>query len=225
LRWLLFGTSLVAGCSTRFDAVPRLFEAGAASNQTHDVRLTGALVDRSRRPCECPGIAAILVAIQNASDRLLSVRYENIILRWAAGQPLRPLPAFDLEDTQAIGLPVSYTYPWSGFRLAAPLSRYYRGFWSGAAEVPRDSSSYQTRHAALVAMTAPGAITDLVQAALPEGDLEPDGHIAGLLYFERHGDTSHATLSATLTNPDTGARGVVLDISIDTGNAGSASPP
>jgi hypothetical protein len=224
LRWLLVGTSLVAGCAVRFDTLPRLFEPGAASTQSDDVRLTGALLDRGGRPCGCPRIAPILVAIENASDRLLSVRYDNIILRWAGGRPLRPLPAFDLEDVRAVGLPVSYTYPWSGFRLASPLSRFYRGFWSGAAEVPRDAASYQTRHSALATMTAPGVIPDLVRGALPEGDLEPDGHIAGVLYFTNADNDSRATLSATLASPDTAVRGIVLDVSIDTGSAGSAPP-
>jgi hypothetical protein len=148
LQWLLLAVSFGAGCAARFDTLPRIFENGAASSQTDDVRLMGALVDGVSRPCECPAVAAILVAIQNGSDRLLSVRYENFVLRWVAGNALRPLPAFNLEDANGVGMPVSYAYPWSGFWLAAPLGQYYRGFWGGATNLSRDAAYYTTQHAA-----------------------------------------------------------------------------
>jgi hypothetical protein len=218
LQWLLLAVSFGAGCAARFDTLPRIFENGAASSQTDDVRLMGALVDGVSRPCECPAVAAILVAIQNGSDRLLSVRYENFVLRWVAGNALRPLPAFNLEDANGVGMPVSYAYPWSGFWLAAPLGQYYRGFWGGATNLSRDAAYYTTQHAALVRMTAAVPVRDLVRVALP------DGHIAGLLYFVRPAAEHRATLSATLTNPDATGRGLVLDIAIEIGKAETASP-
>jgi hypothetical protein len=73
-------------------------------------------------------------------------------------------------------------------------------------------------------MTAAVPVRDLVRVALPEGDLEPDGHIAGLLYFVRPAAEHRATLSATLTNPDATGRGLVLDIAIEIGKAETASP-
>jgi hypothetical protein len=135
------------------------------------------------------------LTLENESGRPLRVFYHDFTLVTRDGQRLPALPAFDLAHKEA-RVPGRYAYPWSRFFLAAHLSPFYRGFWTGARMSAHDSRVYDMRYRTLRAELEP--TVDMQRRALPEGVLEPSGFITGTLYFSV--PTTATTLTITLVD-------------------------
>ena len=157
--------------------------------------------------CDCP-LVALRITIENRSETEAVIRYDQFALKTHGGR-LPSLPLFDIGNPTP-PIPSSYRFPWSGFRLAPHLSGRYRGFWNGTNAQAGAKGYYQKHHATLQSLMAPTLA--LKRRALPEGVLEPGGHITGLLFFQRPPEP--ANLIAKLTAAESNRRIAQFDLPI-----------
>jgi hypothetical protein len=198
-------------CSARFAVLPSVLSRGAVVAEENGIKVM-ATAQTPVRPCECPGLEVLLVTIQNGTDRLLSVRYPDLKLRTRSGERLAVLPPFDLTPEEMLPMPNYYPYVWSGFQLAPFLAPYYRGFWNVTIDVEPNVSYYEGYYPRLEAITA--ATKRVRRHALPEGLLEPGGHITGVLYFANRRGDELSTLSATFADAQTDRSVAALEVSL-----------
>ncbi|MEW6300382.1 MAG: hypothetical protein AB1671_22035 [Thermodesulfobacteriota bacterium] len=132
-------------------------------------------------------VTPLLVTLTNESAQPLRVRYQEFQLVSATGETFAALPPFAVEGTvtQRIRPPLS---PFFGFGVAPYLSPYYP--WAAPFDGPFafDPLYYHRYYPTFVRVRIGLPTADMLEAALPEGVVEPQGRIAGFLYFERVGE-------------------------------------
>lgn len=201
---ILIASSCI-GCGPRFAVLPR-DDRGAGRAVANDVRVS-ATTEPSIRPCECGDLLVLQVTIQNGTDDLLSVSYDNFAVRTRPGEQLAVLPPFDPASGDSGSVPDNYPYAWSGFQLAPYLMPYYRGFWGATVTVTRDLAYYERHYPDVAA----AATFEMRRHTLPEGLLEPEGYITGVLYFAAPRGQP-AALTARLDDARSGRQVAVLEV-------------
>lgn len=123
-------------------------------------------------------LTPVLVEIDNGSEHPLRLRYEDLSLVDGSGRSYAALPPFDI-DTE-VTMPVRHAYGLRGFHVASHLGPYY----PDAAVYPfvRYGPYYESYYPSLSRIELPTA--EMVIRALPEGVIDPDGGVAGFVYFE-----------------------------------------
>jgi hypothetical protein len=200
---LLVLATLNLACAPRFHRLP-VAGAPRVAAERSDV-LIAATVEPLQ--CDCP-VIALRVSIENQGETEAVLRYDQFGLRTRGGR-LPSLPLFDIAN-RSPQTPSSYRFPWSGFRLAPHLSGRYRGFWNGTNVQAGAEGYYQKHHPTLASVMVPTRA--LRRRALPEGVLEPGGHITGLLFFQR--PSEEASLIVELTAAESNRRIAQFDLPI-----------
>jgi hypothetical protein len=216
---IISGVLGCVACGARFAALPALSLRGAVVAEENGVQVVVA--EAPVRPCECPDVVVLRVTIQNRTDRMLNIRYKDFALGSRSGERLEVLPPFDLALKEPMPIPDNYPYAWSGFQLAPHLVNYYRGFWNTTVKVDHDVAYYDEHQPRLVAITS---VTDAMRRhALPEGILEPDGHITGVLYFVNPRSYELSIMTASFADAQSGRRVVALDVPLAADADGAAA--
>jgi hypothetical protein len=126
-------------------------------------------------------VTPILIELQNLGSRNVALRYQRITLVDASdGTVFHAMPPYDINAS--VKQKVTMVYPYSGYAVAPYLSGYYpslagyRGAWA------YDAGYYSPYYTSYVKVELP--TMDMIQRALPEGVLSPDGTANGFVYFE-----------------------------------------
>lgn len=205
-----------AGCATGTQLVPARAanrapdQPSAAEANVGGVRL---LVEGDAWPGKSAtlarGVSAILVIVENHSDRPVDIQRDDFALQGASGErfttvapsqvpaagPQEPIP---VSEPVFSGPPVERTNlasPPPGPNRAASLSRVETSF-------PQNPLDFRT-----ATITPQSFRRDLESRALTEGTLIPGQKRAGFVYFVGGlGGEHHVTLEARLEKPSHGAR-------------------
>ena len=149
-------------------------------------------------------VTPILVEVENNSDVPLRLRYDAFQLM-GSQRTFAAIPPFLVggEVTQPVTTPY---YTGTGFTVAEYLSPYYPGVPTFAdPSFAYDPLYYDTYYPQFRDIDLP--TEDMLQRALPEGVLDPQGRTAGFLYFENvgaEGDVNRVSFQAELINARTG---------------------
>lgn len=150
-------------------------------------------------------VTPLLIELQNNGNREVLIRYNQISLTDADGHRFSVMPPYDINTklTQAYTIENPF-YGFRGYAVAPYLARWYPRMlrYEGPfAYDPAYYSPYLTRYAQVQLPTA-----DMIQRALPEGVLSPQGRAEGFVYFEAlHRDARTLTLAMNLVDAETGA--------------------
>jgi hypothetical protein len=126
----------------------------------------------------------ILVELENNGSRPVLIRYNRFHLTSNTGKQFAAMPPYDIRGT----IQESHTvrnpyYPYHGFAVAPYLVRWYPRYRAYDGVFAYDASYYDPYMTRFHQVRLPTA--EMVQRALPEGVLEPGGHVSGFVYFER----------------------------------------
>jgi hypothetical protein len=152
-------------------------------------------------------VTPVRVLIENNSCDPVQVQYANFALRTAGGEILNAIPPFRVTGTveeSLSGVPAVVTpaFTWSGFQVAPYYGSLYPSLQPWGGGFAWDPLYYRTYGAYWVDIPLPSP--DMLAGALPEGVIEPGGHVDGWLYFPGlDRDLETVTLQASLTSPDT----------------------
>ncbi len=143
------------------------------------------------------------VEIQNGSDGPLRIRYSEFALLTAANLRVSPIPPYKIEGTiPGPPQPVTPAFAYGGFWLAPYYSRFYGPAfapWPGF--FPYDGAFYSTLW---VSWPISLPTRTMLEKAIPEGVLQPGGHLKGFLYFPELGNgVKQVTFQELLVNADT----------------------
>lgn len=122
--------------------------------------------------------------ITNNSSHPLEIKYENFSLKSGAGVTYHPLPPLDIKGhvTQRSAYPViAPRFVHRGFFISPYYDPYYTiGVVPWAYGWPSDPIYYQ-RYYPTWHIDLP--TTAMLELAIPEGVVEPNGEVSGFLYF------------------------------------------
>lgn len=128
-------------------------------------------------------LTPVLVKIRNQSERPLRVRYSDFVLEDPEGQRYAALPPYDIDAKVSERIRPAYAY--SSFHVAPHIGHYYSPYYFGHHH-PGAFGHYRpyfgTHYSSLQRVQLP--TNDMLARALPEGVIDPDGNVAGFLYFE-----------------------------------------
>lgn len=130
-------------------------------------------------------VTPILIEVDNNSDRSVRIRLKDIRLVGDNGTYLAALPPYQVrgKTTRTVE---SHAYRQDGFYVATHVHPYYPGY-------PRSRHHYyhpnyyyySTYHPVYHTYTINLPTMEMLQRALPEGALAPQGRAMGFVYFER----------------------------------------
>lgn len=125
-------------------------------------------------------LTPVFLKLENNSDRDLRIRYDDIELVAPRGVEFAALPPFDIRGEVSESAE-SYAYSAYGFSVAPYLYPYYprfRRYRGGFFMYPSYEVGYYPVYRRYQLPT-----NDMLVRALPEGVLEPEGRLAGFVYF------------------------------------------
>ena len=148
-------------------------------------------------------LSPVRVTIENRSGRPLRIAYGQFTLGGPSGFRLAALPPYQAAAADAaagsVGVPPGFVG--SGFFVAPGAVRYYRGVlpWNGS--FPYDPVYYNRWYGAW-----PSSLPneELLRQGLPEGVLQPGGHVSGFLYFKDQPKGTALRFYASLVDAETG---------------------
>jgi hypothetical protein len=146
-------------------------------------------------------VTPVLVTITNDGSQPVRIRYNEFRLVSPAGQSFAALPPFEIEGS-VLETVTTMTYPPVGFGFAPYLSSYYPGMSLYYGPYAYDWFYYHRYYPVFRRVQLPTG--DMIQKALPEGVLEPQGRVSGFLYFEEvSSDISRVDFRADIINAQT----------------------
>ncbi|MDT8435903.1 MAG: hypothetical protein RRA92_04020 [Gemmatimonadota bacterium] len=205
---------------------------GAAAT-VRDVELTASAQAWTGEEAISDLVTPIRVRIDNASDRPIRIAYHQFALVEPDGDRYSAIPPFEVveETVRHAGYgrfgPLHPRFHYSGFYL----SPYYDGFYSGigaypAGLYPSAFGFYPYHHGNYfgywneVGRDLPTRY--MLEHALPEGVLEPDGSLDGFLYFEEvPADAGSVEFRGELVSAETGRSFAEAEIPFDVSETGS----
>jgi len=212
-RLLLALGLVLAGCATTLEPAPQAnrlpgrFEAATA--EAAGVRVVAAAEAWRGFPQNLKDeVVPILVTVQNDSRRAISMRYAGFALEAPEGTRFAALPPFHITERVTEPLPASYA-PHAGFFVAPYLAGYYPGWPAFHGPFAYDPWYYD-RHSLWLRRPPPYRVVQLptqqmIQAALPEGVVQPGGAVSGFLYFEKlRGDPDSVVFTARIVDAGSG---------------------
>lgn len=131
-------------------------------------------------------VTPLHVRIQNRSSDPIYFGYSQMKLIEKNGDVRRAIPLFEIDGEVAAREPVEPTFTHDSFFVMSP----YRGIYpsmatTSYAPTPMTSYDYATQYRQWGVDLPTGA---MIEAALPEGVIEPGGHISGFVYFDQVDD-------------------------------------
>jgi hypothetical protein len=155
-------------------------------------------------------VIPLKVTIENRSDKPLRVRYNEMVLRTSSGEQRTAIPPMQIEGTARVrsGSPIYVPrFYYSGFYVAPWYYPYYDPYYVGLRPWGYPwtfDRGYYDRYYPSWKVALP--TRDMQEQAIPEGVIEPGGHISGFLYFPKlPGDTERVTFAADLVNGKNGS--------------------
>ncbi|MGH7825691.1 MAG: hypothetical protein ACREQ7_11030 [Candidatus Binatia bacterium] len=148
-------------------------------------------------------VTPLRVTIENGSGQPLRIRYNEFALVGPAGFTASALPPYKVEGTvvEPVFLPQTY---YDGFYVARHYEAYFPGAKAWRHPWDFDEFYYTSRYNLWV---RPLPTQDMLERAIVEGVLEPEGHIWGFLYFEKADRRlKRIAFTADLINARTGAK-------------------
>jgi hypothetical protein len=123
-----------------------------------------------------PGVKAVHVRLTNQTDRPLRVRSDDFSLQTPQGLALTALPPYQVARVAGAFVP---TFQRDRFFVSPWYSPFYSGFpiWRGSLASPWYYGAY------VDPWPAQRVTARVLEESIPEGVLEPGGHVDGLLYF------------------------------------------
>ena len=202
---LLSFSAFVAGCTANLRPAPKartVRNEPAAFSEVAGISVTVVPNQWSGSPADLHDVATpILVHIANNSDQTLRVRYSEFKLVGPRSFTSTAIPPYKVEGTivKPVFLPQTYVYP-QEFQLAP---HYRTGIEdTSRPRHPWDYDEYTPRYNL---WTSPLPTEDMLAKGIPEGVLEPKGHISGFLYFDKLPENlERVTFEADLVNAQTG---------------------
>jgi hypothetical protein len=151
-------------------------------------------------------LTPIELALRNNSAQRIRLSYPQITLTTSSGFTVTALPPYQITGTatEMSTRPVLVPrFSYSRFALAPYHRAYYPQLGPWDDRWPMDPMYYE---ASYPHWQIPLPTTDMLERALPEGVLEPNGQVSGFVYFPRlPPDVTSATLRIALQDADTGA--------------------
>jgi hypothetical protein len=151
-------------------------------------------------------VTPMRVVIRNESAMPMLVQYRNFALVAHDGTRYNALPplSIDAEVTREVAATVvrpAFTY--DGFVVAPYYSGYYPGFGVATNPYWHDPLYYESYYDYWVDIPLP--TEHMLNAALPDGRLEPGGSLSGWLYFEKVApELDQVRFRADLVDADSG---------------------
>ena len=174
-----------------------------AFSEVAGIRVTVIPDQWSGSPADLDKLATPLrVTIENGSNQPLRIRYSEFRLIGPRSFTSAVIPPYKMEGTviKPVLLPRTYVYA-RGFELA-PHFRF------GAEDTsrPRHPWNYDEYTPKYNLWAAPLPTEDMLAKGMPEGVLEPEGHLSGFLYFEKMPENlERIAFETDLVNARTGA--------------------
>ncbi|HYS83158.1 MAG TPA: hypothetical protein VEM76_20820 [Anaeromyxobacteraceae bacterium] len=148
-------------------------------------------------------LSPVKVTIDNGSGRPLRVAYGEFTLGGPSGFRLAALPPYQAAAVDAaagsVGVPPGFVG--SGFLVAPARAHLYRGILPWHGPFPYDPVYYNRWYGAWPA-SLPNE--ELLRQGLPEGVLQPGGHLSGFLYFKDQPKGTALTFYASLVDAEKG---------------------
>jgi hypothetical protein len=165
-------------------------------------------------------VTPLKLTVENNGSMPVAIRYDRLYLVRDDGDRSAALPPFaaKTEAAEAIAPPLrpapSVWFTHRGFLVAPYLRYYYPGLRPFGYPYTFDSPYYE-RHLDYWAQRQI-AMDEVRRHAIPEGVVEPGGHVTGFVYFEDVGDdASRVTFHADLPNPRDGLSAASLTVPFD----------
>lgn len=178
------------GCSRGLDLAPAATAdrvvglddaARAASNDVEVV------VQADDWPGDAPidmAVTPLRVRIENRGDIPVRIRYADFELVGSSGETYRALPPYKIEGVvpRMVGTydPIYPSIDYYGFGVAPPYSPVYPGMRAFSGPFDYYPGYYDNYYRDWQDLPT----TDMLVRAIPEGVLQPGGHIEGYLYFQ-----------------------------------------
>ena len=145
-------------------------------------------------------VTPILLDLKNNSSSPVTIRYNQVTLTDAMGHHFAAMPPYNIEGTVSEQYMVENPYyAYDRFTVAPYLSRWYPRFSRYAGTFAYDPTYYSPYITEYQRVNLP--TVDMVQRALPEGVLEPGGHLSGFVYFQPlDRDAQTVTLAVRVTD-------------------------
>lgn len=212
LTLLLLSALLVTACMGRVKLRPAATaqtlpgEKKAAVAEAAGVRMVVETDQWSGYPVNLNQVATPLrVTVENRSSEPLRLRYNEFTLSGAEGFTAAALPPYRIEGsvTTAVARPAFRPrFIHRGFYYAPYYAPYWRGLRPWGSPWAYDPLYYDRYY---TYWQTPLPTGDMLEMAIPEGVIEPQGSIRGFLYFQRlNKDLRTVTFKADLVNAQTG---------------------
>lgn len=202
---------LVGGCGAKLRPAPMVRtlpdDKKAAVAEADGVRMVVKGDDWSGNPSNLEQvITAMHVSANNGSSQPLRLRYNDFKLRGENGVTYYALPPYKIEGSVTTAAPAPYFVPrfaHSGFYVAPYYHRFYGGLRPWGSPWAFDSAYYNNYY---TYWRVPLPTNDMLEMAIPEGVIEPNGHVDGYLYFQKlDKNLKHVTFVAELMNAQSGS--------------------
>lgn len=180
---------------------------GAAMQRNAGVRFVAQSVGWPGETAIQDEVTPLRVIIENRGKQPIAIRYSDFVLADSNDNHYAALPPFQAQGNVIVQPkdhgPLAPGFDSSEFKIAPYLHQVYpqMGVYD---EFAADAPYYSTYYAYWENKSLPTA--DMLSMALPEGVLNPGGHLAGWLYFQKVNDNvEQLDLRAAFADPKTGA--------------------
>lgn len=162
-------------------------QGGAAQASWRGVRVVADGRAWKGVPPELRAVRPVKVLIENGGETPVRVSYKDFSLLAPQGVKLAALPPMEIRATEMVEQPNYYSsafvpgFGYRGFWLSPYHRRFYRGIspWPGA--FAYDPFFYRSQFVQWPVQLPTG---DMLSKAIPEGVIQPGGHLLGFLYFK-----------------------------------------
>jgi hypothetical protein len=216
--------TLAGGCATQttLEPAPAANEAGAledaATAQTAGVEMVVQANAWPGNPAITAEVTPLRVRIENNSGNPLRISYSEFALVASDGSIYRALPPFRIEGMVASTPSGPYApiarpgFGFRGFTVADTYSPIYPGISPVASPFLADPFYYERYYGYWERTELP--TQEMLERAIPEGELAPGGDIAGFFYFQKVPEDEQLRLRyrAELVNARNGATFAELSI-------------
>jgi hypothetical protein len=197
---------LLNGCAASLNPAPEARTIPgknlAAFVEVAGVRMVIVPDQWSGSPADLGDLATPLhVTIENRSNQPLRFRYGEFKLLGSRGFKAIAMAPYKIEGTviEPVFLPQTYVYP-GGLQLAP----HYRTHSKDTSK-PRHPWNYDEYTPLYNLWASPLPTEDMLAKGIPEGVLEPNGHVSGFFYFDKLPENlERLTFEADLVNAQTG---------------------
>lgn len=146
-------------------------------------------------------VTPVHVTIFNDTFHPLEIRYDRFSLVDGYGNRYATLPPFEMQGNMVSGEygELQPEFGYSGFKVAPAYANVYPGLAASQYHATMKEQTYHARFYSSWGNLRPS--NQMLQLALPEGMIEPGGHVDGYLYFQHVPDKAgNVEMSVQLVN-------------------------